>query len=153
MNETAVHEAKTATSCTCTEIQVMNSTTETTIHQTAHHSPVPGDPRDPREAGDQIVGADAEIWTEIDRGIETGDKIRKEGDARGTGAEKGKIEAGIADEVGKENTVGRQKDVKAKSRGIEEEATAVTREAKEKQRISICLKGRECHKQTKEIEH
>ena len=151
MNETAVHEAKTATSCTCTEIQGMSSTTEMIIHQTAHHSPVPGDPRDLREAGDQIGGADAEIWTEIDRGIETGNKIRKEGDARGTGAEKGKIEAGIADEVGKENTVGLQKDAKAGNREIGEEATAVTREPKEKRRLSICLKGRVCDEQNKKI--
>lgn len=153
MNETAVHEAKTATSCTCTEIQAMSSTTETIIHQTAHHSPVPGDPRDPREAGDQIDGADAEIWTETDRGIETGNKIRKEGDARGTGAEKEKIGTGIADEVGKENTVGLQKDAKTENRGIEEKATAVTREAKEKRRISICLKGTDCYEQNKKIEH
>ncbi|KAL9964151.1 hypothetical protein ACROYT_G027742 [Oculina patagonica] len=35
------------------------------------------DLRDLREAGDEISGADAEIWIEIDRGRETGNRTKK----------------------------------------------------------------------------
>lgn len=81
MSETAVHEARTATSCTFTEIQGMSSATETTVHQTARHSTAAGLPRDPREAGDEISGADEGIRTEINRGTETGNKTAIESDA------------------------------------------------------------------------
>lgn len=78
----------------------MSSATETIAHRAAHHSTAAGPPRDLREAGDEISGADEEIRTEIDHAIETGNKTDIEIDARGTGAEKGMmIEAGITDEV------------------------------------------------------
>ena len=143
MSETAVHEARTATSCTCTEIQEMSSATGTAAHQTARHSTVAGLPKDPREAGDEISGADEGIRTEIDRVIETGNKTDTKSDARGTGAEKEMmIKEGIADEVRRENIAGLQTDSRTENKGIGEEATVATREAKEKQSTSICLKGR-----------
>ena len=138
MSGTAVHEARTATSCTCTEIQEMSLATETTVHRTARHSTVAGLPRDPRdlrEVGDEISGADGEIRTEIDHGIETGNKTDIGSDARGTGAEKGMmIGVGIADEVRTENIAVRQKDARTENKGIGEEATVATRGAKEKQK-------------------
>lgn len=145
MSETAVHEARTATSCTCIEIQEMSSATETIVHRAVRHSTAAGLPRDLREAGDEISGADEEIRTEIDHGIEPGNKTDIESDARGTGAEKGMmIEAGIADEVRTENITGLQKDARTVNKGIGEEATVATRGAKEKYSTSICLKGRRC---------
>ena len=143
MSETAVHEARTATFFTCTEIQEMSSATGTTVHQTTRHSTAVGLPRDPREAGDEISGADEGIRTEIDRGIETGSKTDIESDARGTGAEKEMmIEGGIADEVRRKSIKGLQNDARTENKGIEEEATAATRQAKEKRSTRICLKGR-----------
>jgi len=100
-----------------------------------------GLPRDPREAGDEISGADEGIRTEIDRRIETGSKTDIESDARGTGAEKEMmIEGGIADEVWRESITGLLNDARTENKGIEEEATAATREAKEKRSTRICLK-------------
>ena len=145
MNETVVHEARTATSYTCTEIQEMSSTTETTVHQTARHSTGAGLPRDPKEAGDEISGADEGI----DRGIETGSQTDIESVARGTGAEKKMIGGGIADVVRRENVAGLQKDTRTENKGIEEEAIVATREAKEKQSTSNRLKGRRCPKRKK----
>ena len=144
MSETAVHEARTATSCTCTEIQEMSSATETTVHRTARHSTAAGLPRDPREAGDEIShGADGGIRTETDRGIETGSKTDTESDARGTGAEtEMMIGEGIADVVKRENMAGIQRDTSTENKEIGREAIAVTREAKEKQSTSVCLKGK-----------
>lgn len=150
MNETVVHEARTATFCTCTEIQEMSSTTETTVHQTARHSTATGRPRGPREAGDEISGADEGIRTEIDHGIETGNKTDIESDASGTGAEKEMmIGEGNADVVRRENIAGLQKDTRTESKGIGEEAIVATRGAKENQNTSICLKGKRCLRQKK----
>ena len=150
MNETVVHEARTVTSCTCTEIQEMSSAIETTVHQTARHSTAAGRPRDPREAGDEISGADEGIRTEIDHGIETGNKTDIESDARGLGAEKEMmIEEGNADVARRENMAGLQKDTRTESKGIGEEAIVATRGAKENQSTSICLKGKRCQRQKK----
>ena len=80
LSETVVQEARTATSCTCTEIQAMSSTTETTVHLAARHLMAAEPPKDPREAGDAISGADEGTRTEIDHGIETGNKKDIESD-------------------------------------------------------------------------
>ena len=150
MSETVVQEARTATSCTCTEIQEMSSTTETTVHQAARHSMAVEPPKDPREAGDEISGADEGIRTEIDRGIETGNKKDIESDARGTGAEKEMmIGEGIADEVRRENMAGLQKDTRTENKGIGEEAIVATRGAKEKLSTGVFLKGKTCLRRKK----
>ena len=123
----------------------MSSTTEMTVHQTARHSTAAGLPRDLREAGDETREADEGIRTEIDRGIETGNKTDIEGDARGTGAETEMlIEEGVADEVRRENLAGLQKDTRRENKGIEEEAIVARRGAKERPSTMICLKGRRC---------
>ena len=125
----------------------MSLTTETTIHQTEHRSTVAEDPRDPREAGDEMSGADVEIWTEIDRAIETGNRTGTESGVRESGTEKGKMtEVGIAGEVRKDMTAGLQKDAKTGNR--EKEATVATRGAKEKYKTNLCLRGRDfyCHR-------
>ena len=123
----------------------MSSTTETIVHQAARHSTVAGLPRDPREAGDEISGADERIRTEIDHGIETGNKTNIEGDATGTGAEKEmNIGEDIADVVRRENMAELQKNTRTENKGIGEEAILATRGAKEKQGTSICLKGKRC---------
>ena len=52
------------------------------------------------------------------------------------------IEGGIADEVRRKSIKGLQNDARTENKGIEEEATAATRQAKEKRSTRICLKGR-----------
>lgn len=137
LGATAVREAKTATSYMCTTIQEMSSTTERICHQPTPHSTVAGLPRDPTEAGGEITGSDAEIWSQIDRGIETGNRTGTESDTIRTGAEREMITAaGIGEEVGKEDVANKQIKKRTENEEREGEATVITKKEKRKQKTN-----------------
>lgn len=107
-----------------------------TFHQAAPHI-MAGDLKDHRGTGDKIVGAGTEIWIETDHGRETGNRTGVGSNDKGTGAEKEMMSVtGTADEVGRENTVECQKDVKKEREGN----TAVMSKVKVTQMKEVCLK-------------
>ena len=142
MSETAVQEARTATSFMSIKTRETSLITEMSSPQAAPHT-MAGDLKDQTGTGDEVSRADAEIWFETGHRRDTGNKKDVGSNGKGTGAEKEMIGmTGVADEVRRENTAGR--DMKNEKKREGKETTAVTRKVIQKQRANICLKGKVC---------